>query len=278
MILTHVHINSFEYDATTTTFYSSKKVASDGDHVRVEDWDEGTTEGGSSGSPLFDQNHRVIGQLGGGQAACGNNKSDWYGKFSVSWTGGGTNGTRLSDWLDPLGTGATSTDTLIAPSAAPTSSPHPTASPTTLADCSASGKRPLNVTVLTDRYPRETTYTITNICSGQTRSPREFERYTSKETLYSDLYCVEPGQYEFTIEDAADDGICCTYGNGKYSVSYDGSIVATGGTFDSSESTTFGSCDVQSTLSPSRSPTIAVSVYILYDTVFTPPICSNTPR
>ena len=33
-------------------------------------WEIGVTEGGSSGSPLFDQNGRVIGQLFGGQAAC----------------------------------------------------------------------------------------------------------------------------------------------------------------------------------------------------------------
>jgi hypothetical protein len=36
-------------------------------------WDRNTTtEGGSSGSPLFDQNHRIIGQLWGGGASCQN--------------------------------------------------------------------------------------------------------------------------------------------------------------------------------------------------------------
>ncbi|HNU83421.1 MAG TPA: T9SS C-terminal target domain-containing protein, partial [Thermoanaerobaculia bacterium] len=61
-----------------------------------------TTEPGSSGSPLFDPNHRIVGQLHGGSAACGNNLSDYYGRFSVSWTGGGSNTSRLSNWLDPL--------------------------------------------------------------------------------------------------------------------------------------------------------------------------------
>ena len=37
---------------------------------------------------------------------------DWYGKFSVSWTGGGTNSTRLSNWLDAAGTGETEIGTL----------------------------------------------------------------------------------------------------------------------------------------------------------------------
>ncbi|MFN5440871.1 MAG: trypsin-like serine peptidase [Flavobacteriia bacterium] len=37
------------------------------------EWDRNTTtEGGSSGSPLFDQNHRIIGQLWGGGASCQN--------------------------------------------------------------------------------------------------------------------------------------------------------------------------------------------------------------
>lgn len=74
-------------------------------HVRVVDWDTGTTEPGSSGSPLFDQNKRVVGQLHGGGAACGNNDSDWFGSFARSWEGGGTPTSRLRNWLDPDNTG-----------------------------------------------------------------------------------------------------------------------------------------------------------------------------
>ncbi len=79
---------SFEFQSTTTTNYGSNSVNANGTHVRVIDWDQGTTEGGSSGSPLYDQNHRIIGQLHGGGAACGNNLSDWYGRVSVSWGAG----------------------------------------------------------------------------------------------------------------------------------------------------------------------------------------------
>jgi lysyl endopeptidase len=96
---------SFENDPTSTTSYLGTSVPGDGTHVRITDWDLGTTEPGSSGSPLFNQDHRVIGQLHGGYAACGNNESDWYGRFSVSWTGGGSPSSQLSNWLDPLGTG-----------------------------------------------------------------------------------------------------------------------------------------------------------------------------
>lgn len=79
---------------------------------RIGAWEEGTTEGGSSGSPLFDEaTHQIIGQLYGGSAACSgsnpNNQPDFYGKFSTSWDGSSSSN-RLRDWLDPGNTGATS--------------------------------------------------------------------------------------------------------------------------------------------------------------------------
>jgi len=103
---------SFEYQPTTHTSYGGSSPSSNGTHVRVADWDLGTTEPGSSGSPLFDNNHRIIGQLHGGAAACGNNSPDWYGRFFRSWTGGNSNNSRLSNWLDPIGSGAQVLDTL----------------------------------------------------------------------------------------------------------------------------------------------------------------------
>ncbi len=103
---------SFEFQPTTVTSYLGTTVPGNGTHVRVDDWDTGTTEPGSSGSPLFNPAHQVVGQLHGGFAACGNNSSDWYGAFAVSWNGGGSANSRLSDWLDAAGTGAMSVDTL----------------------------------------------------------------------------------------------------------------------------------------------------------------------
>ncbi|MCO5247831.1 MAG: serine protease [Chitinophagales bacterium] len=70
------------------------------------------TEGGSSGSPLFDQNHRIVGQLHGGPSYCnGSQLWDFYGRFDLSWTGGGTNSTRLSNWLDSDNKGVLTTNT-----------------------------------------------------------------------------------------------------------------------------------------------------------------------
>lgn len=73
------------------------------------EWDRNTTtEGGSSGSPLFDQNHRIIGQLWGGGASCTNLSSpDYYGRVHNSWEPANSNSTnQLKFWLDPNNSGA----------------------------------------------------------------------------------------------------------------------------------------------------------------------------
>jgi lysyl endopeptidase len=94
-----------------------KKISIDDDSPTVSGsfleviWNDGTTEPGSSGSALFDDNRRIIGQLFGGSASCDNPTGiDEYGRIFSSWTGGGTNATRLSNWLgdgiDPMTTNA----------------------------------------------------------------------------------------------------------------------------------------------------------------------------
>ncbi|MFT5998897.1 MAG: subtilisin-like proprotein convertase family protein [Neolewinella sp.] len=80
------------------------------DHLEIPDWDIGTTEGGSSGSPVFDRFKRVRGQLHGGRAGCGNDDFDSYGYFHTSWEGGGTPTSRIRDYLDPCGTGTLTID------------------------------------------------------------------------------------------------------------------------------------------------------------------------
>lgn len=77
------------------------------------EWDRNTTtEGGSSGSPLFDQNHRIIGQLWGGGASCQNlSAPDYYGRVANSWMPAGSNSTnQLKYWLDPTNSGASFID------------------------------------------------------------------------------------------------------------------------------------------------------------------------
>jgi hypothetical protein len=96
---------SFENNPLISTTFGNCPANS---HWGVTTWDSGVTEGGSSGSPLYDQNHRIIGQLHGGASACGAaSLSDEYGKVSVSWEPVGSNSTnQLKFWLDPNNAGA----------------------------------------------------------------------------------------------------------------------------------------------------------------------------
>jgi lysyl endopeptidase len=63
---------------------------------RILNWEDGTTEGGSSGSGLWNQDGLLVGQLYGGQASCSFNVNDYYGKFNVSYP-------FLQQWLGNCG-------------------------------------------------------------------------------------------------------------------------------------------------------------------------------
>ncbi len=69
----------------------------------------GVTEGGSSGSPLFNNSQGyIIGTLTGGGSFCTAQTSpDMYGKISYHWTSNGTTAAKqLKPWLDPTNSGA----------------------------------------------------------------------------------------------------------------------------------------------------------------------------
>lgn len=68
----------------------------------------GVTEGGSSGSPLFNNSQGyIIGTLTGGGSFCNAQTSpDMYGKISYHWTSNGTTTAKqLKPWLDPTNSG-----------------------------------------------------------------------------------------------------------------------------------------------------------------------------
>jgi PKD repeat protein len=68
-------------------------------------FDQGETEGGSSGAPLFDDNRHVIGQLHGGSDI-----DDYFGKFSLSYSYNSDKSAQLKYWLDPGNSGILSLD------------------------------------------------------------------------------------------------------------------------------------------------------------------------
>lgn len=99
---------SFSDNNSRFGFWGSSNEAENGNHIIVNSWEIGTTEEGSSGGPLFNSRGQVIGQLHGGEAACGNSSYDTYGRIYNSWEGGGTKESRLKDWLDPINLGVLS--------------------------------------------------------------------------------------------------------------------------------------------------------------------------
>jgi len=105
-------ISTFTSSLTSATYNSGASNA----HWRVV-WSattngHGVTEGGSSGSPIFDQNGRIVGQLSGGSSFCTSTGSpDLYGKMYTNWDQCGTStAAQLAPWLDPLNTGVTVLD------------------------------------------------------------------------------------------------------------------------------------------------------------------------
>jgi len=114
---------SFDRDPALPTAHLSRQSGGDS-HLWVDGWEVGSTEGGSSGGPLFNQDHRVVGQLHGGYAACGNQGSDWFGRLATSWFGNNHRGGRFSDWLDPLASGLVVLDGVDAAALAPISLPE----------------------------------------------------------------------------------------------------------------------------------------------------------
>jgi hypothetical protein len=51
--------------------------------------------------------------------------------------------------------------------------------------------------------------------------------------------CIDNGDFGFVIYDAYSDGICCSFGQGSYSLTVNGEIIHQGGSFGANEVTTF---------------------------------------
>jgi hypothetical protein len=69
--------------------------------LKVLQWDLGTTEGGSSGSPLFDASKRIVGTLTGGDADCDLPVNDYFQMVSVAYDKYSGDSMQLRHWLDP---------------------------------------------------------------------------------------------------------------------------------------------------------------------------------
>lgn len=93
------------------TFVTNEANFINNTHWLIKEWTNGATEGGSSGSPLFDSNSLIIGGLSGGyeNRGCARPFNDFYFALSQSWDISSEADKQLKAWLDPAGTNTTRT-------------------------------------------------------------------------------------------------------------------------------------------------------------------------
>lgn len=113
----------------------------------------------------------------------------------------------------------------VGPSSSPTAAPSssPTVSPTATHSSAPTTEEfalsicPANFTMvlLTDKYPQETSWTLTLVESGKLVA--EGSDYKEEFQTYQDTMCIKYDTcYMFEIRDKWDDGICCANGQGSY--------------------------------------------------------------
>ena len=133
------------------------------------------------------------------------------------------------------------------------------------------GERELDLRIVTDKYPAETSWELRNKCTNNS-IVAQGGGYTTRDTEFgSGKMCVPIGEYEFIVKDKFGDGICCRYGDGSFAIKYNGNVVDIASTqfsFAFSQTVTFGeNCPEQIikmsppplVVVPSKSPTVAPS-------------------
>ncbi len=95
-------INLCDLNIDLTTYAISEIEFADNAHWKVSNWTSGATAGGSSGSPLFDADNRIIGCLTGGASTCNRPVNDYYFALGATWDNEPDSARQLKCWLDPL--------------------------------------------------------------------------------------------------------------------------------------------------------------------------------
>ncbi|WP_239004452.1 GEVED domain-containing protein [Lacinutrix sp. WUR7] len=96
----------------------------------------------------------------------------------------------------------------------------------------------VSLSITFDNYPEETSWTITDGSNSVVASGGTYGNQADGSTLNLNE-TLPAGCYSFTISDVYGDGICCSYGNGSYSLTDGGNVLVSGSSFTSSETTTF---------------------------------------
>ena len=98
------------------------------------------------------------------------------------------------------------------------------------------GAEQVTLTVVTDNYPTETTWSIYDEGFNAVASGGP---YNEPNTSFSETFCLQDGCYTMYFQDSYGDGMCCQFGDGSYLLSTENLILAQGGTFASVDTSEF---------------------------------------
>ena len=115
--------------------------------------------------------------------------------------------------------------------------------------CVAGGPQTFTMDLLTDNYGSETSWTLADADGVTVMSGSGYANNTSYTATEQLCY----GCYTLTVNDSFGDGMCCGFGNGSYSFTVNGEVVASGGSFTNPDVTAF--CVEPSTIAGCTDPT-----------------------
>ncbi|NMP03556.1 endonuclease I [Pseudoalteromonas arctica] len=93
----------------------------------------------------------------------------------------------------------------------------------------------LTLTLNTDNYGSETSWAVNN---NQGSAFANGSGYASN-TQYDEQICLTDGTYTLVINDSYGDGMCCSTGNGSYALKQGSTTLASGASFNNTDSTAF---------------------------------------
>lgn len=88
-------------------------------------------------------------------------------------------------------------------------------------------KNELIIDFVFDDFPEETSWELYDATNTVIASVDTYEGEISA----SEKLCLPDGEYTFVVYDVFEDGFCCDYGEGSYTISIDGNTIHTGGSF-----------------------------------------------
>lgn len=93
---------AIEKEAVPTVSFDYRSLFEKESHLYISAWEVGCTALGSSGAPLLDASHRVVGILSGGRSSCQQPNDDYFYSLRKAWRASDDPAHQLAYWLDPL--------------------------------------------------------------------------------------------------------------------------------------------------------------------------------